>query len=567
MEQNYWKRRFSRRQMLIGAGTTALGATAGLAVGCGGGSTATTTPNGTRAPVGSPVAGGAIVWGRDTTVGGIDPHIDLTGLDIDQLLYSYLYDWDPASETAIFNNLAFALEQPEPTEFIFTLRQGVMTQPGDYPGANEEITSEDVKQSFIRRGTSLTAIDKRFTQSIAGSKDPTRLAAALHTPDKYMFEFTMAEYFAPALREMANPTWAIVPAKVIEKYGLGLSQKAFGSGPFMLDEFKGGSRVVLKKHPNYFLPGLPYLDSITFVIITQESSLLSAFKQGQHDVNGASLSKNDYDGLVQDNRFDVSRAPDLFYPCYHLKMQRAPFDDIRVRQAMDKAVDRDELIQVLQNGEGDYNGPVQWAQKKWALPQQELRDFYRYDPDGARQLLSDAGYPGGFDAKMKFPTAEPGFAKVADTATLLRQQWSRVGINVELIEQELGTFISETLLTGNFEIAFFANVPSDEPDRPLAFYQSLGVTGTGNWNNYSNPDLDVLVDEQSRETDEAKRKDEILAAQRLILNEHGPQVTLTGGYAYNARWADVHFPYEPGGPVPATSKPFGTEIWRDPTGT
>ena len=563
MEQNYWQRRISRRRLLIGAGTTALGATAALAVGCGGGSTAKTTPNGTRV-LGSPVSGGSIVWGRDTTVGGIDPHIDLTGLDIDQLVYSYLYDWDPLSEQVRFNNLAESLEQPEPTTFIFTLRPGVMTQPGDYPGANEEITSKDCRQSFIRRGTSLTSIDKRFTQRIAGSKDPALLPPALHTPDKYTFQFTMAEPFAPAIREMANPTWAIVPTKVIEKYGLGLAQKAFGSGPFMLEEFKGGSRVVLKKHPNYFLAGRPYLDQITFVIITQESSLLSAFKQGQHDVNGASLSSDDVDALSDDPRFITTTAPDFFYPCYHLKMQRAPFDDIRVRQAMDKALDRDELIAVLQNGEGAYNGPIQWAQTKWSLPQEELREFYKYDPDGARRLLADAGYPNGFDARMKFPVAEPGFAKVGDYATLMREQWSRVGINVSLIEQELGTFISATLLTGNFEIAFFANVPSDEPDRPLAFYQSLGVTGTGNWNNYSNLDLDALVDAQSRETDDAPRKQEILAAQRLILNEHGPQVTLTGGYAFNARWAYVHFPYEPGEGVPVSAKPYGTEIWRDP---
>jgi peptide/nickel transport system substrate-binding protein len=558
LDSNYWQRRISRRRLLAGVGATALGTAAALTVGCGGDSKSTSTAAATRRPAGSPVSGGSLTWGRDTTIGGIDPHIDLTGLDIDQLVYTYLYRWDRQTESLIFTELAESLEQPTPLDFIFTLRHGVMNQPGDFPGAGEEITSEDVKASFIRRGTSLTAIDKRFPQRIAGSKDPNAVAPVLKTPDRYTFSFTMSDYFAPALREMANATWAIVPRKVIDKYGTGLAQKAFGSGPFMLDEFKGNSRVALKRHPNFFKPGLPYLDEITFVIITQESSLLSAFKEGQHDINGASLTKDDFTDLAADDRFVTQGGPDLFYPCYHLKMQRAPFDDIRVREAMDLAIDRDQILAVASGNDGNYNGPIQWAQPNWTLPQDELRAFYKHDPDRARQLLSDAGYPGGFSAKMKFPGAEPGFAKVGDTAALLKDQWSRVGINVDLLEQELGTFISATLLSGNFEIAFFANVPSDEPDRPLAFYQSTGVTGTGNWNNYSNPALDVLIDQQSRETDPVKRKDEIFAAQRMILPEHGPQVTLTGGYAYNAQWNYVYGAYDAG------DSPYGESIWMLP---
>ncbi|HET8943561.1 MAG TPA: hypothetical protein VFO59_02145, partial [Dehalococcoidia bacterium] len=114
-----------------------------------------------------------------------------------------------------------------------------------------------------------------------------------------------------------------------------------------------------------------------------------------------------------------------------------------------------------------------------------------------------------------------------------------------------------------FEWAFFPNLPYDEPDRPLSFYHSRGVTGTGNWTNYTNPELDKLIDAQALEFDEAKRQEIIYAAQRMILKEHGPQITLTGGQQYSARWAYVHTPFEIGKDPPKDVGPFGVDIWTE----
>jgi ABC-type transport system substrate-binding protein len=112
-------------------------------------------------------------------------------------------------------------------------------------------------------------------------------------------------------------------------------------------------------------------------------------------------------------------------------------------------------------------------------------------------------------------------------------------------------------------MAFFPNLPYDEPDRPLSFYHSLGVTGSGNWTNYNNQELDKLIDAQAEEFDEEKRKAIILEAQRMILEEHGPQLTLTGGMAYTARHSYVHFPFEiDQGPSQETG-PFGTDVWTE----
>src|SRR5207244_12686157 len=108
------------------------------------------------------------------------------------------------------------------TESSCTLRAGTKVETrDDSPAKGEESTSEDCKQRFIRRGTAITAPDRRFPLRISGTTtpDPVALGAALQTPDPYTFSFKMNRPFVPAFREMSNPTWAIMPAKVIEKFG------------------------------------------------------------------------------------------------------------------------------------------------------------------------------------------------------------------------------------------------------------------------------------------------------------------------------------------------------------
>lgn len=573
VESNYWtrlgQRRLTRRYLLGASATTAAGLAAATLVGCGG--SENTSPANVRLwnPGDPPLPGGDIVQGRSINALGIDPHIDLTALDIDTLLYTYMYGWNQFTETMFLNNFALDFEQPDDQnlEFVYTLRPGVKIHPGG-PGAGEDLNSTDCLESFVRRGTSLSAPDKRFPTKIAGGVDPSggKLRAKLEAPDPLTFKFSMSEPFVPAIREMANQTWAIVPAKVIDEY-LSLSQVAYGSGPFRLEEFRGQERIKLVRHADHFTKPRPWVDSITYIIITENSSLLAAFRSGQHDICGAFLSKREYDEFSgEPENFTTAGAPSYFYPCIHLKVGRKPFDNIKVRQAIDLAIDREEFISGLQDDVGWYNGPIQWVQTKWALPQEELKAAYPYDPEGARTLLAEAGLEGGFDTVLKLPKLQ-GIAFINDFALLIREQLGRVGIRVQLDEVELGAFIGSVILPGNFDMAFFPNLPYDEPDRPLSFYHSLGVTGAGNWTNYNNQELDKLIDKQSQQFDEEERLATILEAQRLILTEHGPQLTLTGGQQYTARWNYVHFPFEFGDEPPADIGPNGADMWtqEEPT--
>ncbi len=566
-ELNYWqklsRKRMSRRTLLGAGATTALGGAAALMVGCGGSGGG--GPNITADPNRTPGPGGTVTWGRPVSVGGVDPHLDLTGLDISSLIYSRLYDWAPGAEMVILNNLAMDLEMPEVTDFIFTLREGVRNAPAGGEFDDEDIDSEAVKESFVRRGTAITAPDKRFPHKIAGSRDPSMLRPALQTPDKYTFSFNMAEPFVPAVREMANATWGMLSTGVAENAPrLQLSRNAFGSGPFMLEEFRGNERIVLRRNPDFWIPNRPYLEGITYVIITDNSSLLAAFKNGQHDVSGAILVKEDFDEFDADPAISVASAPSLFYPVVHLNVRRDPFDDIRVREALNISINRDLIIELAQSGDGQYGGPIQWPQVKWALPEGRLKTFYQRDVAKAKQLMEAAGRSDGFTAVLKTPRL-PGVNFINDIARIIVDSWKDINVDIQIDEVELGAYISSVLLTGNFDMTFFPNLPYDEPDRPLSFYHSLGVTGTGNWTGYSNPALDKLIEAQSVEFDVEARQAIITQAQDLILEEHGPQLTTTGGYQYSARQSYVHIAFGIDEDTPLDANPAGVDVWTELT--
>jgi len=561
--------KLSRRTFLSAGATVALGSGAALVVGCGGDNG---RPNPTSSAGGAvgPRRGGEVIIGRAPGgVLGIDPHIDPGIAEIAELIYSRLYTWRSGHEEAVFNDLAESLEIPDPQvqEFIFKLRPGVKIHSHpDNPASGEELNSEDCKQSFIRRGTAITAPDKRLALAIAGTQSPdaTALGAALQTPDPYTFSFQLTRTFTPALRELAKPEWSILPAKVIEKYGSSFSVRSlFGSGPFMLEEFRGTEGIELVRHPEYFLNPRPWLDRIVFLIVASHSEQISGLESGRFDAITASIDREKYLELKEDGRFTTSRAPTFGYPSLHIRMQ-PPLSDIRVREAMDLALNRERFIDEIWAGEAKYNGPIAWPLEYWALPQGELRRAYPHDPDRAWALLAEAGYADGFAARMTLPRG--GSTAVFDlskAASVIAEDLSKVGIDVQLEEVELGSFIAEKMLPGNFEMAILPTTPYDEPDKPLAFYHSRGVTGTENWTGYSNAEVDKLIDAQSQELDETKRRETIHEAQRLMIKDHGPQITLPSGYEYHARWAHVHYPYEIGEPPSSGAGPWGSDIWTE----
>ncbi|MDP2949997.1 MAG: ABC transporter substrate-binding protein [Chloroflexota bacterium] len=545
---NYWqrlaRRRMSRRRLLQAGAAAALGGVALAVVGCEGGKEGGGPAPSPTLAAGEPKYGGVLRFGYGTDPVGLDPHQDIAALSVMAKMYSYLYHVGAGSQAVM--NLADSMEHPDDNTYLFRLKQNARFQPKP-PVDGREITAEDVRYSFQRRSSALVSIDLRFPQIID----------KLEAVDNYTFRLTTKRPFAPTFYEMANNTWAIVPKEAVEQFG-DLKQNPISGGPYMLKRFVRAERVEMEKNPNFYFPGRPYLDGLEYIVIPDDSALLAAFQSKQHDINGATLNALRVRELRKNEEITIIERPDLYYPVLWVKTGKAPFNDIRVRQAIDLAIDRQEIIDKIFFGEAKINGPIAWGHDFWALSQEELQAAYTYDPEGARRLLAEANYPDGFTVTLKTAN-NPGNWR--DIVTLVAEQLGRVGIKVDLQLMDLGAWLGSVLLVGAFDMTFFIQLPYEEPDRPLAFYHSLGISGNGNLTDYGNKELDALIDAQQRSFDDNERQKLILEAQRLILREHGPQFTLASGYNYTAHWNYVQG-WWPDAPE-THANDYNWEFWLD----
>jgi peptide/nickel transport system substrate-binding protein len=199
-----------------------------------------------------------------------------------------------------------------------------------------------------------------------------------------------------------------------------------------------------------------------------------------------------------------------------------------VREALDIAIDRDDYIDKMHFGDGNYNGPIPWALEYWALPQDELRSTLAYDPTRAKQLLDAAGYGDG----LELDTPVAAFGDSPKVATVLADHFAKVGVKVNIRARELGTFLAQELYGHNFDMAIFLNLPYMEPDIILRSYYSKGQQADVNPGLSNDPEVDRLIESLWSIFDLEEKRQAVLDCQRVILKKHGPMYPLCSPVGY-----------------------------------
>ncbi|HEY5472130.1 MAG TPA: ABC transporter substrate-binding protein, partial [Candidatus Limnocylindrales bacterium] len=232
---------------------------------------------------------------------------------------------------------------------------------------------------------------------------------------------------------------------------------------------------------------------------------------------------------------NVRTGPNFWRRTFMLRVDKPPFNDPRVRQTLDIAIDRQDLIDKMAFGDARIAGPIVPDLRPWALPQEELDEFYKMDRAQAKQLLSAAGYPDGLDVDLKVANV----ADLSKLATIVMGHLAEVGIRCKLELQELGIHLAQTLYPGNFQMTAYYNLPYPEPDRPLCQWFSKGQAGI-TFSGYNNPEADEWIWKERAEFDPDKRTQIILDAQRFFMKEHGPQISTISDTGYGAYWDWLH---------------------------
>jgi peptide/nickel transport system substrate-binding protein len=536
-ESEYWRRfyqkRLSRRTALK-AGATGLGAAALALAGCAGGSNNQSSGGGGNgavdafltpaAPEGQPVYGGHQVLPWNSAFGGLDVQesVDWYG---SAMFHGYLHDINLLDNRKVHLQFADSLEQPDHVTYVWKLKQGVKFQNVD-PMNGREVTADDVVYSYTRRRDDpKSQNDKQFLRDYVDH---------FEAADKYTFRLVTKAPYSPALDEMGNSSYAIVPHDAVEKWG-DLMQHGVGMGPFIAQDFSRGEKLTFVKNPDFYMEGLPYVDSGEVLIITDDSTMNAAFKNGKLDSYWGQPNRPKVDDWKNIKGIDVRTGPNYWHRAVMMKVDEAPFNDVRVRQAVDLTIDRQDLIDKLAFGYGKYAGPCVPDLTPFGLPQDELKAFYKVDVEKAKQLLADAGYPNGLDVELKVENV----SDLAKMAQVVAQQLSKANIRVTITLQELGLFLAQTMYARNFKMMLYYNLPYEEPDRPLCQWFSKGQAGFS-FSGYSDATADDWVNKERAEFDPDARTQIILDAQRYFLTQYGPQINGMTDVGYGASWSWTH---------------------------
>ena len=482
--------------------------------------------------------GGAEIWAQGPSVGekpkyggtvrlaereppNLDPHLSVSFLtqNAASLVYnglvrlSYNHEQKSPTDLTILPDLAERWEQVDDKTLVFYLRKGVKFH-NKPPVNGREVKAQDVKYS-MERFAAKSGFRSRFDE-----------VERIEVVDDYTVKIVTKNPYAPLLTHLASPSYhVILPKEAEEQYGdFNKAEAAIGTGPFMIERYERGVKLVFKRNPDFYLKGLPYLDGIEWQITPDAAARLSLLRAGKVDflhVHGFLAGEEALPLQRTSPEIKVAKYLNLGQGLFYMRTDQPPFNDVRVRRALSLAINRQAWLEALDFGEGCIDtGPVPCALTAWKLQAKDLepakaKALIGFDREEARRLLAEAGYPQGFTTPMYH---HPGYlAPWPARYELAVDELSKVGIKVELKPQEYGDYISTTYL-GKFEkLAMGGVTPFLEVDDWL-----YGVFYPGQPNNrghVDDPVLNEMLIAQRREVNPEKRKRLVDDIQRYLADK------------------------------------------------
>lgn len=453
-----------------------------------------------------------MAWSQDAT--GLDPHKQtaFSSLRLLELVYEPLVRLDASLEVvpAIADSWEFSADG---LTLTFKLNPNAKFSDGT------AVTSEDVKASYTRLLDEATG---------AAARSNFLSIASMDTPDPQTVVFHLSQPDAPILVAMATINAAIVPASAIAAGTI--ETKALGSGPFKLDSWDPNSKEVLSANADW-AGGKVGVDGITISVLPDETAILASLRAGQTDF--ALLNDPLVATLVPNEpNLQLNAIPGLAYNVLQLNPARKPMDDLKVRQAISCAVNRQDVLDTALVGEGKVTGPL--TMPVYASDPSTLF-CYTQDLEKAKALMGESSSPSGFTAKVIAATGEPPVA--SSEAQVLQSQLAEIGVKLEIEMLELNVYV-DRWLAGDFDMAVAQN--GGRPD-PYPMYNRY-FTKDGNLQKVSNfvdDELDSLLQQGRVETDVAKRK-EIFQKFEARLAELSPWIWLSTSNTYTAQLKTVH---------------------------
>ncbi|MDR0669347.1 MAG: ABC transporter substrate-binding protein [Treponema sp.] len=412
------------------------------------------------------------------TLDPLDPSNTADGRSILFNVYEGLVRPEPDGDLKPAVASACAIEQGG-LVYRFTLRRGLTFHNG------ETVRVEDVKFTL---DTAIAAAYQGFTQ-----------IEKVETPDDSTVAITLK---APDLEFLPYLTIGIVPANNPDR-----EHNPIGTGPYRVESYTTQQSLVLEKNPAYWRPGFPKLDRVTIVFLANSEALLLSLRGG--NIDAAEITGSLVDQLG-DGDFDIFSGYSNSVQLLALNNDVKPLNDIRVRQALNYAVDVREIIDTAFSGRGEPSGsPLIPGLAKYY--NRELVSPYPYNPEQARTLLREAGLADGFSLEITVPS---NYTMHVDTAQVIVNQLARVGVKAEIRLVDWATWLSGVYRGRNYQATIISlDAANSSPRMFLSRYLS---TGGSNFINFKNADFDRVYRASLSEIDEVKRVALYREAQKII---------------------------------------------------
>jgi peptide/nickel transport system substrate-binding protein/oligopeptide transport system substrate-binding protein len=408
--------------------------------------------------------------------------------------------------------------------FIFHIRPGLKFANGD------PVTAEDFSYSLNRAFSPDFANGNAgyYLSNIVGSTDVTEGKAAtvsgVKVIDPQTLEIDLNTPSVYFLYQLTFPASFVVSKKAVEANPTKWTDTAYGTGPFQVKEWKHNQTITLVPNPNYWL-GKPQLDEISLPFIQDPATALKLYQTGELDIMGTyNFPTDQISTVAKDPAFHQFNQ--FFVAYIGFNNAKAPFNEVKVRQAFAKAVDKATLInKVLEGSVVQADTIIPPGMPGFNAAAAKIQQLNVAE---AQKLLSDAGFPGGKGfpkVALSINNQDPNFPKIA---AALQQMWKEnLGVEVEINTEELSKFNDDLTATANDPTAATALAAyisvwgADYPD-PQNFVSQQLRSGVGNNNgHYSNAEFDKLVDQADVEANLPKRLPLYQQAETIALTEVG----------------------------------------------
>ena len=469
-------------------------------------------PTASGAAAVQPKPGGTLViswWTGDPP--DLDPYLNVTfrAQEFAGFFYSRLlkYDSGPGVGPNSFKPVPDLAEKfdvsPDGLTYTFTIRANAKWQKMA-PLNGRAVTADDVVYSFNRFRT------------VSPNKNYFDVVKDVKATDPRTVVFTLNNAFAPFENSVAAPVLWIMPKEVIDADGDG-RKRVIGSGPWIFDRFEKGVQVVAKKNPDYYFTGTPYVDELDLLIIPTEATQVANLRAKQIDI--IVPSQSDRNAIAKSNpEMQITDFPQNLLYFMYWRVDAPPFNDVRVRQAVSLALDRDELITVLDEGKGYINNAVPAGLESWWLDPRGAdmgpsAQYFKRDVDAAKKLLAAANFPVG--QKIPFISVQNAYGDTFNASIeLVIKQMKDIGMQLDFQPQDYAAYIQSTFL-GKFTpgtMIWGLETPFQEPHEYLFnMYHPKGVRNHAGVNDQK---LTDMVDKQSVTLDKGMRKQIINDIQR-----------------------------------------------------